>query len=144
VGQWDMPVPAPHYALFRYDEQLTEFRYSELYASGEVFVGIYAFLNRMQMDILDENGTVIATKEANTRAEEDALRAKYPERKPVIPYDGLTPLRDAQTGLYYYANAKGDPVCAPAFTECTNVCDGTALVKIGYDVYMLVIESVTP
>ena len=50
-------------------------------------------------------------------------------------------MQDAQTGLYYYANAKGAPVCAPAFTECTNVCDGTALVKIGYDVYMLVIES---
>jgi len=144
VGQWDMPVPAPHYALFRYDEQLTEFRYSELYASGEVFVGIYEFLNRMQMDILDETGAVIATEEANMRADEASLRAKYPETKPVIPYDGLTPLRDAQTGLYYYANAKGDPVCAPAFTECTNVCDGTALVKIGYDVYMLVIESVTP
>ena len=125
----------PAYALFDRFTRLTDYKYCELYASGDVFVGLYYDKNFIvHTDIIDETGEIL-------RSEATSLRAKYPEEKNDYGYDGLTVMQDSKTGLYYYANAKGEAVCEPTFTECTNIKNGTAVVKIGSVLYMLVVTS---
>ncbi len=125
----------PAYALFDRFTRLTDYKYCELYASGDVFVGLYYDKNFIvHTDIIDETGEIL-------HSEATSLRAKYPEEKNDYGYDGLTVKRDEETGLYYYVNAKGEAVCEPTFTECTNIKNGTAVVKIGSVLYMLVVTS---
>ena len=85
--------------------------------------------------MISETGEILRSEMAD-------LRAEYPEGKNDYEYDGLTVKRDSDSKLYFYANAKGDAVCKPAFTNCTNIKNGTAIVKIQDELYLLVVTSV--
>ena len=124
------------FALFDRTTRLTDYKYCELYASGEVFVGLYFDENdELYTDILDETGTILHTEAGN-------LRGEYPEEANNYGSDGLTVMQDAISGLYYYANAAGKAVCEPTFTECTTIKNGTAVVLIGETRYMLVVTEI--
>ncbi|MBQ7939726.1 MAG: hypothetical protein IJ281_05075 [Clostridia bacterium] len=125
----------PRYALFDRFTRLTDYKYCELYASGDVFLGLYFDEdNILYSEVISETGEIVHSEAAD-------LREEYPEEKNDYGYDGLTVERDSKTGLYYYVNAKGEAVCEPTFTECTNIKNGTAVVQIGSVLYMLVVTS---
>ena len=132
---WDYPPVIPMYALFDRFTRLTEYKYCELYASGDVFLGLYFDEdNVLYSEVISETGEILRSEAAD-------LREEYPEEKNDYGYDGLTVKRDSKTRRYYYVNAKGEAVCEPTFTECTNIKNGTAVVKIGSVLYMLVVTS---
>ena len=125
----------PMYALFDRFTRLTDYKYCELYASGDVFLGLYFDENNvLYSEVISETGEILCSEAAD-------LREEYPEEKNDYGYDGLTVKRDEETGLYYYVNAYGKAVCKPTFTECTNIKNGTAVVQIGETLFMLVVTS---
>ncbi len=125
----------PKYALFDRFTRLTEFKYCELYASGDIFLGLYVDdSNILYSDVISETGEILRSEAAD-------LRKEYPEEKNDYEYDGLTVKRDKETKLYYYVNAKGEAVCDPAFTECTSIKNGTAVVRIANTLYLLKVKQ---
>ncbi len=134
-GPFTPDIIIPHYALYDRFTRLTDYKYCELYASGDIFLGLYVDKNKnLHCDVISETGEILRSEAAD-------LREEYPEEKNDYGYDGLTVKRDSDSKLYFYANAKGDAVCEPAFTNCTNIKNGTAIVMIKDELYMLVVTS---
>ena len=118
------------YALYKYTDRLTDWKYQELFRTEDAFVGVYVDGRNFKTDIFDDEGKVIRTEDGDT-----SLR--YPVIPNEISYDDFLVMQDTETGKYYYAKPDGTPLCRPLFDECTRIAGGSAVVWIDNDVYLL-------
>ena len=118
------------YALYKYTDRLTDWKYQELFRTEDAFVGVYVDGQNFKTDILDDDGNVIRTEDGDT-----SLR--YPVIPNEISYDDFLVVQDTETGKYYYAKPDGTPLCKPIFDECTRIAGGSAVVWIDSDIYLL-------
>ena len=116
---FDIQPGTPKYALFRYEKRLTPYQYYDIYRTEDgYFLGVYsAYLT----DVMDENGTVLRTETGDTTE-------NYVLIENTVPTGPCTRVLDDVTGLYYYADEDGVPLCGPLFNRATDMVNGRAVV----------------
>lgn len=116
---FDIKPGSPKYALFLYGERLTPYQYYDIHRTEDgYFLGVYsAYLT----DVIDQNGTVLRTETGDTTA-------NYTLVENIVPTDPYERILDEKTGLYYYADENGVPLCEPLFNRATDIVNGRAVV----------------
>lgn len=116
---FDAKIGSPQYALYRYEEQLTPYQYYDIHRTSDgYFLGVYA---GYRTDVIDEDGTVLRTEEGDTTG-------NYMLAENVVPSDPYEKVLDRETGLYYYVDTDGVPLCEPLFNRATDLVNGHAVV----------------
>ena len=116
---FDIKPGTPKYALFRYEKRLTPYQYYDIYRTEDgYFLGVYsAYLT----DVMDENGVVLRTETGDTSE-------NYTLTENTVPTGPCTRMLDEVSGLYYYTDEDGVPLCEPLFNRATDMVNGRAVV----------------
>ncbi|MBO5126984.1 MAG: hypothetical protein J6D10_05380 [Clostridia bacterium] len=116
---FDIKPGTPKYALFRYEKRLTPYQYYDIYRTEDgYFLGVYsAYLT----DVMDENGVVLRTETGDTSE-------NYTLTENTVPIGPCTRMLDEVSGLYYYTDEDGVPLCEPLFNRATDMVNGRAVV----------------
>lgn len=116
---FDIKPGTPKYALFRYEKRLTPYQYYDIYRTEDgYFLGVYsAYLT----DVMDENGVVLRTETGDTSE-------NYTLVENTVPTGPCTRMLDEVSGLYYYTDEDGVPLCEPLFNRATDMVNGRAVV----------------
>ena len=117
---FDIKPGTPKYALFRYEKRLTPYQYYDIYRTEDgYFLGVYS--SAYLTDVMDENGMVLRTETGDTSE-------NYVLTENTVPTGPCTRVLDDVTGLYYYADEGGVPLCEPLFNRATDMVNGRAVV----------------
>lgn len=116
---FDIKPGTPKYALFQYEKRLTPYQYYDIYRTEDgYFLGVYsAYLT----DVMDENGVVLRTETGDTSE-------NYTLTENTVPTGPCTRMLDEVSGLYYYTDEDGVPLCEPLFNRATDMVNGRAVV----------------
>lgn len=116
---FDIKPGTPKYALFQYEKRLTPYQYYDIYRTEDgYFLGVYsAYLT----DVMDENGVVLRTETGDTSE-------NYTLTENTVPTGPCTRMLDEVSGLYYYTDKDGVPLCEPLFNRATDMVNGRAVV----------------